>query len=324
MEKNLKNITSCIEKDLEDFEQRFSKCLSDKEDSTLHQILRYAFDMKGKRIRPVLAMLVAGGLGQITEQTKRASLIVELLHMASLLHDDVLDNSNKRRGKQTINSLWGNHVAILVGDYMYGRALSLINTREDFNLMPIYAKIAMDLPKGEIDEMESTEKTDTSVETYLKVIYNKTASLIEASVLAGLVSSGADAKYEEQIRELGKSIGIAYQIKDDMLDYKNNTGKQQGIDIQEKKITLPLIYFLEQSSETEKEKILEFVYSDQKTQEETDSFVARISQSEAMKKVEADLEYHSRKALQIAESLPQNAYTMALTQLVQYLIFREF
>lgn len=322
MTKSLTDITLCISKELQDFENRFSQCLSDNEDKALNAVLRYAFGMKGKRVRPMLAMLVAGALGKITEQTMRGALIVELLHTASLLHDDVLDNSSKRRDQETINSIWGNHVAILTGDYLYGRALSLIKTQEDFNLMPVYAKIAMDLPKGEMSEVQATNNTDTSITTYLKVIYDKTASLIEAAVLTGILSCQGDLSQEDNIRELGKSIGIAFQIKDDMLDYSENTGKKAGIDIQEKKITLPLIYYMEQSSEEERERILEFIYSDSKTETEIEEFVRKVANSGAMLKVEEVLKEHSQKALDILGNLPKNQYTEALFDLVQYLIFR--
>lgn len=323
MTNSLNDITSCISTELKVFENELSSCLIEKGNDSLNAILSYTFDMKGKRVRPILSFLSAGALGKISKQTMRGALIVELLHTASLLHDDVLDNSTKRRNKQTINALWGNRLAILAGDYIYGKALSLIQTQEDFNLMPVYAKIAMDLPIGEISELKATDDIDVSLSTYLKVIYGKTASLIEASVLTGMLSCGKNVEFENQVKEFGKNLGMAFQIKDDILDYDTNTGKPKGIDIKEKKITLPLIYYLEEAKKEDKQEIIDFLYSEDKTEEKVNYFLDKIIQSQAIQKTKNKLMEHNQKALNALEVFPNNDFTKALKLLVQYLTIRE-
>lgn len=325
MTRKLTEITNCIQKELKDFEEIFASCFS-ADNSSLDNMLKYVVSLKGKRIRPIITFLCALSFGKITKQTFRSAIIVELLHTASLLHDDVIDQSSVRRGKKTLNARFDNHLAILVGDYLYGKALSLLQTQEDFNLMPIFGKIAMDLPQGEIREDEATNKKDTSIDFYLKVIYEKTASLIEASVLCGACSCEKDNETKinlQQIKELGKAIGMAFQIKDDILDYKDNTGKEKGIDIKEGKITIPLIYYIESVSEEEKEEILSMLYSPNKTEVMIKDLLQKVSDSGAIDRAEQTMISFSKQALNIINTFPKNIYSKSLGELVQYLTKRD-
>ena len=324
MTNKITEITNCIQKELKDFEVMFKSCFS-ADNSSLDNMLKYVVSLKGKRVRPIIALLCALTFGKATKQTFRSAIIIELLHTASLLHDDVIDESNIRRGQKTLNASFDSHLAILVGDYLFGKALSLLQTQEDFNLMPIFGKIAMDLPKGEIREDEATKQKDTSLDFYLKVIYEKTASLIEASVMCGITSCGNYNKKIniEQIKNFGKAIGMAFQIKDDILDYKDNTGKEKGIDIKESKITIPLIYYLEGVSEEEKLEVLNMLYSPNKTDEQVKTLLQKVCESGALDKAEQTMSYYSKQAINIINTFPQNIYSKSLLELVQYLTMRD-
>ena len=325
MTRKLTEITNCIQKELKDFEEMFASCFS-ADNSSLDNMLKYIVSLKGKRIRPIITLFCALSFGKTTKQTFRSAIVVELLHTASLLHDDVIDQSSVRRGKKTLNARFDNHLAVLVGDYLYGKALSLLQTQEDFNLMPIFGKIATDLPQGEIREDEAINKKDTSIDFYLKVIYEKTASLIEASALCGACSCEKDNETEinfQQIKELGKAIGMAFQIKDDILDYKDNTGKEKGIDIKEGKITIPLIYYIESVSEEEKEEILSMLYSPNKTEVMIKDLLQKVSDSGAIDRAEQTMISYSKQALNIINTFPKNIYSKSLGELVQYLTKRD-
>ena len=325
MTRKLTEITNCIQSKLKDFEEMFASCFS-ADNSSLDNMLKYIVSLKGKRIRPIITLFCALSFGKTTKQTFRSAIVVELLHTASLLHDDVIDQSSVRRGKKTLNARFDNHLAILVGDYLYGKALSLLQTQEDFNLMPIFGKIATDLPQGEIREDEAINKKDTSIDFYLKVIYEKTASLIEASALCGACSCEKDNETEinfQQIKELGKAIGMAFQIKDDILDYKDNTGKEKGIDIKEGKITIPLIYYIESVSEEEKEEILSMLYSPNKTEVMIKDLLQKVCDSGAIDRAEQAMISYSEQASNIINTFPKNIYSKSLGELVQYLTKRD-
>ncbi|MBR1769800.1 MAG: polyprenyl synthetase family protein [Bacteroidales bacterium] len=322
MAKQLNEITACIDKELKEFEKMFSDCF-EFENSSLKSMLSYVLSMKGKRVRPILTFLVAASIGKINTQTKKSAVIIELLHTASLLHDDVIDASSLRRGRKTLNALWDNRSAILIGDYLYGKALSLIETQEDFNLMPVYAMIAMDLPSGEIKEEDSTKEKDISLDKYLQVIYEKTASLIEASVLSAYISNDTKQVSREQMQELGHCIGMAFQIKDDILDYSENTGKEKGKDLKEKKITLPFIYYFRSLNEQEQEETLDFLFSEDKDEKEIERFIFLLSESGAVKQAEEKMEYYTQRAESIISLMPDNVYSRSLLDLVSYLTKRE-
>jgi octaprenyl-diphosphate synthase len=324
MTKNLKEISTCIEKELEKFEEMFKSFFECDED-ILNQVLSYLYSQKGKHIRPIISFLVAKTYGQVNEKTLRSAIILELLHTASLLHDDVIDDSFKRRNKKTVNIVWDNKTAILVGDYLYGKCLSLIKTQEDFNLMPVYAKIGVDLPEGELREKYFSENLNTNINNYLKVIYQKTASLLACSAKVGALTCNNKEISTEKIEDLGESLGMAFQIKDDILDFSltDESGKGIGNDIKEKKITLPTIYYLEEKNNDEQRQILDFISKDNKEETEIKSLIVSVNNSQAIQKAENILKEYSNKAQTIIETMPKNIYSEALNDLVQYLIDRK-
>ncbi len=322
MTDRLATITSCISKEIENFEKELSEALV-VEDGFLRQILNRVAQTKGKRIRPILIFLIAKALGKVTDMTYRGAVVVELLHSASLLHDDVIDNAELRRQKPTINYLFGNKLSILAGDYLYGKALQTIKTKEDFSLMDVFAKIAVELPQGEILELQDTDTRNTNIEDYLRVIYCKTASLVSAACEIGLRSSSSK-QYQESITVLGDNLGLAYQIKDDLLDYdtENNLGKGFGNDIRECKITLPIIYLFESLKGEQKVSLFNLFFKQGKTEQEVNTILQMVNNSQALSKTKLLQEDYSRKAMEVIDSLPNNEYTAALGELVKFLIYR--
>lgn len=323
MDAKLKDIISCLSKEMEIFEQKFKENFISS-DNLLGGLLNYENAKKGKRIRPLLIFLIAKTFGQITLQTYRSAIIIELLHTSSLLHDDVIDESLTRRDKRTINSLFGNKIAILVGDYLYGRALATIETKEDFSLMDVFSRIALQLPQGEIKEEEVNKDKSIDFGAYMQIIYYKTASLISAATECGARTCGNENVDREKMALLGKNIGMAFQIRDDILDYtlNNKMGKGVGNDIRERKITIPYIYYLNTLTEDKKEESVEEFFAIDKTEEQINNIIDKVNKSGAIDKAIELQEKYSKAALEIVDSMPLNEYSVALRALVQYLTIR--
>ncbi|MDR1725447.1 MAG: polyprenyl synthetase family protein [Bacteroidales bacterium] len=328
----LSNITECITNELNTFEERLNKCLH-AEKYLLKDMIDYCFAKKGKRIRPILTFLVANMFGKPSESTFRAAMVLEFIHTASLIHDDVLDESGMRRGRQSINNIWGNNNAILFGDYLYGKCMEFIKTEKDFSLMPIYARIGVSLPKGELLQKNLTEQGSTTEKNYFEVIYNKTASLLEAACETGFLTANEkdtdnnnlkNFDMLNQIKEMGKNLGLAFQIKDDMLDFylENASEKSIGNDIREKKITLPMIYFLQNTNEQHKNDVLNFINSDEKRDEGILHLIKCVRESNSLKQSQRQVEFFSGKACDIIRRCPDNVYKDALLSLAGFLINR--
>ena len=274
---DLKNITHPIRDYLELFDKRFSESVS-LEGFFIDDISEYILKQSGKKIRPILTFLSAKITKGVTGQTIRCALILELIHTASLIHDDVIDDSEKRRGKETLNFIWGNNAAVLYGDYIYGKCLEVIETESDFKLLPTLAKITSNLPLGELMQKDVSERLDYSEESYFKVISNKTAAMMEVAAEIGAMSAGAETEDIQSLKSFGYYMGLAFQIRDDILDYfpEFNTGKPFGNDIKEKKITLPLIFLLNESSQKDREEILNFIKQDNKKEKDILNLINRV------------------------------------------------
>jgi len=323
MDAKLQDIISCLSNEMKVFEDMFKENFFSK-DNLLGRLLSYEESLKGKRIRPLLIFLIAKTFGNITLQTYRSAIIIELLHTASLLHDDVIDDSMIRRQKQTINSLFGNKIAILVGDYLYGKALATIKTQEDFLLMDIFSRIAIQLPQGELKEEEINSDKSTDLEAYLQIIHYKTASLISAGAECGARSCQNPNVDLEEISLLGKNIGMAFQIRDDILDYTidNEMGKGVGNDIREKRVTIPYIYYLNTLEEKKREEKIELFFDSNKTNSEISRIIEEVNRSGAIQKAMKLQEEYSSSALKIVDAMPLNEYSVQLRSLVQYLTIR--
>ena len=252
----LKEIKNPISEELSQFELRFKASMNSKV-PLLDKIMYYIVQRKGKQIRPIMVFLAAKICGDTTDSTFRAASFVELLHTATLVHDDVVDDSYERRGFFSINALWKNKIAVLVGDYLYAKGFLLALEHEEFELLHIISKAVKNLSEGELLQIEKARRLDIEEDIYFDIIRQKTASLIAASCASGAASVVTDKTVIEQMRKFGETLGIAYQIKDDLFDYGDKAiGKPRGIDIKEKKMTLPLIYALNQTDRRTKKKII--------------------------------------------------------------------
>ena len=252
--KELAQIISPIATELAHFEAFFGKTLH-ADTEPMERIMRYVGDTRGKRLRPMLVLLSAKLFGQVNERTVRAAAFVELVHSATLLHDDVADNSAERRGVPTVMSLLGGPASVLIGDFWLVKAMdSILSSEKSGNIViRIFAKTLSDLAEGEMLQLQKTATCDTSEADYLRIIYCKTASLFEAAAVSGAISGGGDATLVEAVKSYARNLGIAFQIKDDMLDYAGSPvlGKPSGVDILEQKITMPLLAALGNVSEEE-------------------------------------------------------------------------
>ncbi len=254
---SLKEISNPIKSELERFDEIFKSALRSNV-GLVDLVARYIIRQKGKKIRPLLVMLSAKISGGVTERTYRGATLVELLHTATLIHDDVVDDADKRRGMWSINALFKNKVAVLMGDYLLSRGLMISVDGKDYDFLGVTTNAVKRMSEGELLQIQKTRKLDIDEETYFKVISDKTASLLETCCSIGAMSTTENKDYIEAMRNFGHSLGMSFQIRDDILDYEGTTnliGKPVGGDIKEKKITLPLIYSLNNVSKNEAARI---------------------------------------------------------------------
>lgn len=320
----LKEIKAPVEHHIEEFEKQFRLSMKSKV-PLLDKITRYIVKRKGKQMRPLFVFFTAQLCGGITDKTYRAASLIELLHTATLVHDDVVDDSNERRGFFSLNALWKNKISVLVGDYLLSRGLLLSLDNEDFELLKIVSRSVKQMSEGELLQLEKARNLDISEEVYFEIITKKTASLIASCFECGAASAGADVKTREKLRQMGEYTGIAFQIKDDLLDYNNgkNTGKPTGGDIKERKLTLPLIYLLDKSSFLEKRAIINSVKNHGNDPDKVAALIDRVNQSGGVEYSKKIMETNLNKAFEILASLPENSWHKSLKDLVQFTIDRD-
>ena len=260
--KILEQIKLPIKKEMDLFEEKFSNSMI-SDVPLLNRITHYVVKRKGKQMRPMFVFLTAKMMSDstlINEKVYRAASIIELIHTATLIHDDVVDSSDKRRGFFSLNALWKNKIAVLVGDFLLSKGMLLCIDNDDFDLLKIISKSVKDMSQGELLQIEKARRLDIDEKTYFKIITKKTASLIASCCALGASASNSSKSQINKFYELGEKIGIAFQLKDDLFDYGNRKiGKPTGIDIKEKKLTLPLIYALNNSSESKKKWLINSV-----------------------------------------------------------------
>ncbi|MDP4175766.1 MAG: polyprenyl synthetase family protein [Bacteroidota bacterium] len=257
----LNDISYLIKNDLEAFNDLFRKSLKSQV-FLVDLITKYLLKQKGKKIRPLLVILSAKLSGEVNERTYRGAILVELLHSATLVHDDVVDNADKRRGFPSINAIWKNKVAVLMGDYLLARGLMIAVDGKDFDFLGIVTDAVKRMSEGELLQINKTRKLDIDESTYFKIISDKTASLLSTCCEIGAVSSSQNPEYHKALKKFGEYLGIAFQIRDDILDYIGTSsviGKPLGGDIKEKKITLPLLFSLKNAGQDESQKVLKMI-----------------------------------------------------------------
>lgn len=320
----LSEIKKPIAAHLGDFEKMLRSVMKSRV-PLLDIVLNYLYRQKGKQIRPLFVFLSAGVCGPITDRTQRAAALVELLHTATLVHDDVVDDSHQRRGVFSINALWKNKIAVLVGDYLLSRGLLLSLDHDDYDLLKIVSEATREMSEGELLQIEKARHLDISEEVYFEIITKKTASLIAACCKAGAASAGASPELQQLMHQFGLYTGIAFQIKDDLFDYQavNATGKPSAIDIREKKMTLPLIFTLSQSGFFEKRKIIHTVRSHGSEADRVNAVIKSVELAGGIDYARERMMEYRDKALSILETLQPGDINSSLRQLVHYTIQRE-
>ena len=321
--KEIEKIQQPIAKEMEIFEDKFKDSMKSNV-QLLDKIMQYIVKRKGKQMRPMLVFLSAKMFGEIQEPAYTAASLIELLHTATLVHDDVVDDSLQRRGYFSVNALWKNKIAVLVGDYLLSRGLLLSVNQNQFQLLKIVSNAVKEMSEGELLQIEKARRLDIQENIYYEIIRQKTASLIASCCAAGAFAAGADEATIEKMRMFGELTGIAFQIKDDLFDYGvDDVGKPLGIDIKEKKMTLPLIFALQKSSYLEKRSIISIVKNNnnnnQKVQQVIDFVIAKGGIEYA---TQAMFTYRD-KALNLLKELPQNDCNVSLSALVNYTVDRK-
>jgi octaprenyl-diphosphate synthase len=322
MRLRLEDIKAPIAREMEEFEPKFRASMKTKV-LLLDKIMGYIVKRKGKQMRPMFVFLSAGACGTINEATFRGASLIELLHTATLVHDDVVDEANYRRGFFSVNALWKNKIAVLVGDFLLSRGLILSIENKDFQLLTIVTQAVKEMSEGELLQMEKSRRLDITEEVYYDIIRQKTASLISSCCAVGASSAGASDKLVQKMHKFGEKIGMAFQIKDDLFDYgEMEIGKPVGIDIKEKKMTLPLIYALSRSGWMEKRKIISIVKNESNKPKKVKEVIAYVKNSGGIEYAIKSMEQYHQEAIAILHTLPPSPYRNSLEQLVQFTIDR--
>lgn len=323
MSKALDNIKSVIQSELDQFDKHFKHAMKSNV-GLLEKITYYIVQSKGKQIRPMFVFLSAKSIGEINDTTYNSASLIELLHTASLVHDDVVDESYKRRGFFSINALWKNKISVLVGDYFLSKGLLLSLDNKNYRGLHIISNAVREIAEGELMQIEKARKLDIEEKVYFEIIRQKTASLIAAACSAGVASVTEDSEVVEQFRLFGEYAGIAFQIKDDLFDYgTTDVGKPLGIDIKEQKMTLPLIHVLEKSNRTQKRWAKNIVKRHHKDKQKVNELIQYVKDQGGLEYATAKMHTYKNMALDILKTIPQNDSTIALEQLVAYSIDRK-
>jgi octaprenyl-diphosphate synthase len=321
---DIDKIKAFIEPELTAFESYFKNAVKTKV-ALLDIVTNYIIRRKGKQMRPMLVFLSAKMYGDIKESTYVAATLIELLHTASLVHDDVVDDAEKRRGFFSVNALWKSKVAVLTGDYFLSKGLLTAIQNKEFELLEIVSDAVKQMAEGELLQIEKSGKLDITEDVYFDIISKKTASLISSCTATGVKSSGANNETVEEFKLFGKYAGIAFQIKDDLFDYekKNFTGKPAGNDIKEKKMTLPLIYALSQSEGSEKRKILHLFGNSKTDNDKVIQIINFVKSKGGLEYTENKMNEFKQMALDSIQKYPESKAKTNIIALVNYIAFRD-
>ncbi|PRD54277.1 polyprenyl synthetase family protein [Sphingobacterium gobiense] len=314
----LKDIQNPIAQELKEFESRFKESMHSSV-PLLNRITQYILKQKGKQMRPMFVFLSAGLCGNINDSSYRAASLVELLHTASLIHDDVVDNANERRGFFSVNALWKNKIAVLLGDFLLSKGMSLSVKHNELNLLKVMSNAVEEMSEGELLQIEKARKLDIEEEVYFEVIRKKTASLIAACCACGASSAKASQETVDRLHLFGEKVGIAFQIKDDLFDFGlDDIGKPVGNDIKEKKMTLPLIYALKNTDRAEKRRIINLVKNHSENKDKVAEVITFVRRSGGLDYAKEKMLQYQQEAFDILTAFPNNTYKDALEQLVRF------
>ena len=323
--KVVEKIKGPIYEEMELFEKNFSNSMSSKV-ALLNRITHFIVNRKGKQMRPMFVFLVAKmlGNGKITERSYRGASVIELIHTATLVHDDVVDDSNQRRGFFSINALWKNKIAVLVGDYLLSKGLLLSIENEDFDLLKIISIAVREMSQGELLQIEKARKLDITEEVYYEIIRQKTATLLAACCAMGAKSVYAEDKFVSKMHHFGELLGMAFQIKDDLFDYGDKKiGKPTGIDIKEQKMTLPMIHALNVIKDSDKKWLINTVKNHNKDKVRVKKAIKMVKEAGGLDFAIQKMENYRSEAIKILKTFPSDIYRDSLELMVDYVIERK-
>ncbi|WP_028296397.1 polyprenyl synthetase family protein [Olivibacter sitiensis] len=314
----LDSIKKPIATELDLFEKRFRASMKSNV-PLLDRITYYIVKRKGKQMRPMFVFFSAGMCGGITDATHRGAALVELVHTATLVHDDVVDNSYQRRGFFSVNALWKNKVAVLVGDFLLSKGMTLSVENQDFEFLRILNSAVTDMSEGELLQMEKARRLDIDEQVYFDVIRKKTASLIASCCASGAASAGAEPDVVKTMHQLGEKIGLAFQIKDDLFDFgTDDIGKPKGIDIKEKKMTLPLIYALNQADRATKRHVIQLVKTHNNDNKKIQEVIDFVRDNGGLDYANRMMIKYQEEAFAILGNFPESVYRTGLEQLIRF------
>lgn len=311
---------------MEIFEEKFSKLMLSKV-PLLNRITHYIIKRKGKQMRPMLIFLFSKLLnnGNVNEKVYRGASVIELIHTATLIHDDVVDESKRRRGFFSINAIWKNKIAVLVGDFLLSRGMILCIENKDYDHLDIISESVKKMSEGELLQIEKSRSLDINEKVYFDIIKKKTASLISSCCKIAAASVTKQKKIIESVSKIGENIGIAFQIKDDLFDYgKKKIGKPRGIDIKEKKLTLPLIYTLTEVDKNKRKWLIKSIKKHNKNKSRVKEIIALVKDTGGLNYAVKKMNYYHKIALDDLKKLPENEFKESLIDMINYVIERDF
>lgn len=319
----LEEIKNPVRLEMKEFDKRFKTAISSNV-PLLNVVTGYVLRRKGKQMRPLFVFLSSKLTGKITESTYTAASLIELMHTATLVHDDVVDESNERRGVFSINAIWKSKVAVLLGDYLLARGLLLAVEKKDYDLLEIVSNASKEMSEGELVQIQKSRSLNIDTETYYEVIRKKTASLIAACTASGASSSGADQDVIDRVYEMGIRIGMAFQIKDDLFDYQSHglIGKPTGNDIKEKKFTLPLIYALNQAEAGKRRSMIRKIKNGNRSQKVVNEVVRFVNEMGGISFAVEKMQEFKSSALEILHTFPDSPSRTSLRDLVEFTVSR--
>ena len=322
MKPSLKQIQSPIQADLKEFESHFRDSMKSNV-ALLDKIMYYIVQRKGKQMRPMLVFLTAQLHGDINKNTHLAASMVELLHTATLVHDDIVDDADKRRGFFSVSALWKNKIAVLVGDYLLSKGLLLALENDQFHQLKLLSRSVKMVIEGELLQQEKARRLDIKEEVYYDIINRKTASLLAASCAVGASTTTEDPKLIERMQLFGEKIGMAFQIKDDLFDYGDkDIGKPVGIDIKEKKMTLPLIYALQNTTSSERKKYIRYVSKSEKNKKYVTEVINFVKASGGLEYATQKMLDFQQEAFDILDEFSDSSTKSSLKMLIEYVTQR--
>lgn len=322
---SVKSIKAPISKEMDLFENKFREAMKGNA-PLLDKITHYIVKRKGKQMRPMFVFLAANLCGGVTDRSYRAANLIEMIHTATLVHDDVVDDANKRRGFFSVNALWKNKIAVLVGDFLLSKGLQLAAKYQDYDFLEIISDVTKEMSEGELLQIEKARRLDIKEDVYFQIIRQKTATLIAACCASGASSAGANKEEVEKLRLLGEKIGIAFQIKDDLFDYESSVsliGKPVGIDIKERKMTLPLIYALNNADRKEKRWMIDVVKNHNENQKKVTELIQKVKKSGGIEYTKQKMYEVRAQAMEIIKTYPETPSRQSLIDLIFYTTERE-